>query len=101
MKIYAQEIADGVSERIKSDTTVAYCSQAVLTTETNSIKRLIDKVKASSNPNQIDLYYIKSILVFNISFIFFFFVVLKNTTMFSIRSKLGRLVVPQKINNST
>jgi hypothetical protein len=63
MKIYAQEIADGLSERIKSDTTVAYCSQAVLTTETNSIKRLIDKVKASSNPNQIDLYYIKSILV--------------------------------------
>jgi len=63
MKIYAQEIADGLSERIKSDTTVAYCSQAVLTTEKNSIKRLIDKVKASSNPNQIDLYYIKSILV--------------------------------------
>lgn len=63
MKIYAQEIADGLSERIKSDTTVAYCSQAILTTETNSIKRLIDKVKASSNPNQIDLYYIKSILV--------------------------------------
>jgi len=63
MKIYAQEIADGLSERIKSDTTVAYCSQAVLTNEKNSIKRLIDKVKASSNPNQIDLYYIKSILV--------------------------------------
>jgi hypothetical protein len=63
MKIYAQEIADGLSERIKSDTTIAYCSQAVLTTEKNSIKRLIDKVKASSNPNQIDLYYIKSILV--------------------------------------
>jgi hypothetical protein len=63
MKIYAQEISDGLSERIKSDTTIAYCSQAVLTTEKNSIKRLIDKVKASSNPNQIDLYYIKSILV--------------------------------------
>ena len=63
MKIYAQEIADGLSERIKNDTTVAYCSPAVLTTETNSVKKLIDKVKASSNPNQIDLYYIKSILV--------------------------------------
>jgi uncharacterized coiled-coil protein SlyX len=63
MKIYTQEISDGLSERIKSDTTIAYCSQAVLTTEKNSIKRLIDKVKASSNPNQIDLYYIKSILV--------------------------------------
>jgi hypothetical protein len=63
MKIYAQEIADGLEERINSDTTVAYCSPAVLSNETNQIKKLLDKVKASSNPNQIDLYYIKSILV--------------------------------------
>lgn len=63
MKIYAQEIADGLENRIQNDTTVAYCSQAILSAETNLIKRLIDKVKASSNPNQIDLYYIKSILV--------------------------------------
>ena len=63
MKIYAQEIADGVSERVKNDTTVAYCSQAILSNETYDIKSLLDKVKASSNPNQIDLYYIKSILV--------------------------------------
>jgi len=63
MKIYAQEIADGVSERVKNDTTVAYCTQAILSNETYDIKSLLDKVKASSNPNQIDLYYIKSILV--------------------------------------
>jgi hypothetical protein len=63
MKIYAQEIADGVSERVKSDTTVAYCSQAILTNETHNISDLLDKVKASSNPNQIDLYYLNSILV--------------------------------------
>lgn len=63
MKIYAQEIADGVSERIKNDTSIAYCSQAILTTETESVKDLLDKVKASSNPNQIDLYYLKSVLV--------------------------------------
>lgn len=63
MKIYAQEIADGVSERVKNDTTVAYCSQAVLSNEKYDIESLLDKVKASSNPNQIDLYYIKSILV--------------------------------------
>ena len=65
MKIYAQEIADGVSERVKNDTTVAYCSAAVLSnkTESDAIQLLLDKVKASSNPNQIDLYYLKSILV--------------------------------------
>ena len=63
MKIYAQEIADGISERIKNDTSIAYCSQAVLTTETSSIQKLLDKVQASSNPNQIDLYYLKSVLV--------------------------------------
>lgn len=65
MKIYAQEIADGVSERVKNDTTIAYCSAAVLSTknESDAVKLLLDKVKASSNPNQIDLYYLKSILV--------------------------------------
>lgn len=65
MKIYAQEIADGVSERVKNDTTVAYCSAAFLSnkTESDAVKLLLDKVKASSNPNQIDLYYLKSILV--------------------------------------
>lgn len=65
MKIYAQEIADGVSERVKNDTTIAYCSAAVLSdkTESDSVQLLLDKVKASSNPNQIDLYYLKSVLV--------------------------------------
>jgi uncharacterized coiled-coil protein SlyX len=63
MKIYAQEIIDGLSDCISNDTTIAYCSQAILSTENNSIQKLIDKVQASSNPNQIDLYYLKSILV--------------------------------------
>ena len=65
MKIYAQEIADGISERIKNDTSIAYCSAAVIsnTTESDAVQLLLDKVKASSNPNQIDLYYLKSILV--------------------------------------
>ena len=65
MKIYAQEIADGVSERVKSDTSIAYCSAAILSdkNESDAVQLLLDKVKASSNPNQIDLYYLKSILV--------------------------------------
>jgi hypothetical protein len=63
MKVYAQEIADGLSERILKDVSVAYCSQAILSKETNTLKQLLDKVKAASNPNQIDLYYLRSILV--------------------------------------
>lgn len=66
MKIYQQEILDGLSESIKAQASVAYCAPAVLATdsETGSWNLdVINKIKASSNPNQIDLYYIKSILV--------------------------------------
>lgn len=66
MKVYQQEILDGLSEQIKAQASVAYCAPAVLATgaEANCLDLdLINKIKASSNPNQIDLYYIKSILV--------------------------------------
>jgi hypothetical protein len=64
MKVYAQEINDGLAERISNDTTVAFCSPAMLSEpKVDVIEKLLDTVKASSNPNQIDLYYIKSILV--------------------------------------
>jgi hypothetical protein len=66
MKVYQQEILDGLSEQVKAQASVAYCAPAVLATdlETGSWDlSLINKIKASSNPNQIDLYYIKSILV--------------------------------------
>lgn len=65
MKVYQQEILDGLSEQIKAQASVAYCAPAVLcdaSTEYN-IDEFINKIKASSNPNQIDLYYIKSVLV--------------------------------------
>jgi hypothetical protein len=64
MKVYSQEINDGLAERINADTTVAYCSQAILSEpKVDILEKLLQTVKASSNPNQIDLYYIKSILV--------------------------------------
>jgi len=66
MKVYKQELLDGLSEAIKAQASVAYCAPAVLATdaETSSWDSdVIKKIKASSNPNQIDLYYIKSVLV--------------------------------------
>lgn len=66
MKVYQQEILDGLSESIKAQASVAYCAPAVLVTEAETSSwdlDFINKIKASSNPNQIDLYYIKSVLV--------------------------------------
>ena len=65
MKIYKQEIVDGLSEQIKAQASVAYCAPAVLVSDSDANLDIdfINKIKASSNPNQIDLYYIKSILV--------------------------------------
>jgi hypothetical protein len=66
MKIYQQEILDGLSEQIKAQASIAYCAPAILVDETdldNNHSLCVEKIKASSNPNQIDLYYLKSVLV--------------------------------------
>lgn len=65
MKIYPQEIKDGVAESVQSSASVAYCSQANLLDKASEIGRsFAETVKAqSANPKQIDLYYITSILV--------------------------------------
>ena len=69
MKIYQQEIIDGLSEYIKAQASIAYCAPAILVNNIdadaswNVSRPNIEKIKAASNPNQIDLYYIKSILV--------------------------------------
>ena len=66
MKIYDKEIEDGVSELVKAQSSVAYCSQASIYRDlgNESTNRAVRKILASSaNPQQIDLYYITSILV--------------------------------------
>lgn len=69
MKIYAQEITDGLAEVIQQKNSVAYLSPAM---ETKSVdhKFINDKSLASimqaaatSNPDQIDLFYLTSVLV--------------------------------------
>ena len=65
MKIYPQEISDGVADLVQSSASVAYCAPAILCTggDAETIA-FAEKVKAeSANPKQLDLYYIKSILV--------------------------------------
>jgi hypothetical protein len=66
MKIYEKEIEDGVSDLVKAQSSVAYCSQALLYKDSgnDSLNRTARKILASSaNPQQIDLYYITSVLV--------------------------------------
>jgi len=72
IKIYPKEISDGVGELVKSQASVAYCSPA--TVHKNSVEAakevisrncsddVLDKVVAE-NKNQIDLYYLESVLV--------------------------------------
>ena len=65
MKIYKNEIKDGVADLVQANASIAYCSQALLCPDEISHESdFVAKLKAeSANPNQIDLYYIKSILV--------------------------------------
>jgi len=65
MKIYQQEILDGVAEKVRADVSVAYCSPAIILSEpASSDDAFFAKIKAeSANPKQIDLYYLKSVLV--------------------------------------
>jgi uncharacterized coiled-coil protein SlyX len=65
MKIYNQEIKDGIADLVQASASIAYCTQAVHADHPTSLSSTIeDKIKASSaNPEQIDLYYITSVLV--------------------------------------
>jgi hypothetical protein len=62
IKVYAQEISDGLGEIIASSNSVAYLSQAREWIKPKILTPLQVSV-ASANPNQIDLFYLESILV--------------------------------------
>ena len=62
MKIYQIEKIDGLEEIIKSSASIKI-DIPLTPTNTNNLQLEIQKAKASSNPDQIDLYYIDSILV--------------------------------------
>ena len=65
MKIYKHEVNDGISELVKSQASIAYISQANVRTvseedQSEAVKKII---AGKSNPDQIDLYYLESVLV--------------------------------------
>jgi len=69
IKIYQREIEDGVGELVKSTASVAYCSEATLhkgtvatAKEIIADEEVLSKVMAE-NKDQIDLYYLESVLV--------------------------------------
>lgn len=65
MKIYAQEITDGLREALENGSTIAYTSPALLHNPSESETRHIeDLIKSQAeNKAQIDLYYLSSVLV--------------------------------------
>ncbi len=62
IKVYAQEISDGLGEIIANNNSIAYLSLARESTRPK-IKRPFEVSSASANSNQIDLFYMESILV--------------------------------------
>jgi len=60
IKVYQQEIKDGIGELVKSTASVAYCSEAVV--KSDMPEEVIAKAIAE-NKDQIDLYYLESVLV--------------------------------------
>lgn len=64
MKIYNQEIKDGISDLVKTQASIAYCSQASISDrKDNNDSEIIKLVAGKSNPDQFDLYYLESVLV--------------------------------------
>lgn len=60
IKIYENEINDGIGDLVKSTASVAYCSEA--TVQKDIPEEIVAKAVAE-NKDQIDLYYLESVLV--------------------------------------
>ena len=60
IKIYENEINDGIGDLVKSTASVAYCSEA--TVQRDIPEEIVAKAVAE-NKDQIDLYYLESVLV--------------------------------------
>ena len=62
IKIFQNEINDGIGELVKSTASVAYCSETVKADSFKVPVNIADKCFAE-NKDQIDLYYLESVLV--------------------------------------
>jgi methylphosphotriester-DNA--protein-cysteine methyltransferase len=69
IRIYKKEISDGIGDLVKGTASVAYCSEATIrkgdlkaASETISDPDILSKILAE-NKDQVDLYYLESVLV--------------------------------------
>lgn len=62
MQIYQSEIVDGLEDALASNNTIAYCSQAE-TYDPSKEEIKVAKALENGNENQLDLFYLRSILV--------------------------------------
>jgi hypothetical protein len=62
IQTYDQEIRDGVANLVVATPTLAYCGQATMVSD-REIPDKLRKIIAKSNPDQVDLYYLESVLV--------------------------------------
>ena len=62
MKIYQQEIKDGLEEIVRSQASVAFASVAIPNSqpEQNDVIKKILASEGKSNPDQFDLYYLEA-----------------------------------------
>jgi len=68
MKIYPQEISDGLEKALASNNTIAYCSLAekhvpAEKSKNEDLEKIIAANLNEANKDQLDLFYLKSILV--------------------------------------
>jgi hypothetical protein len=64
MKIYETEILDGLEEALASSNTIAYCAQAEAYSPSESEQKIqVAKALDAGNQDQMDLFYLRSILV--------------------------------------
>ena len=66
---YKQEVLDGVADLVLAERTIAYCTEAHIVCEkqhpeqASEMPEALRKIIAKSNPDQVDLYYLESVLV--------------------------------------
>lgn len=64
IKIFQKEIDDGIGDLVKSTASVAYCSEAVFCeADVSSVENAVINKIVAENKNQVDLFYLESVLV--------------------------------------
>jgi len=63
IQIFPQEIEDGISDAVQTQACVAYCSEVSYKPDNGIIDNTVVRKIIAENKNQLDLYYLESVLV--------------------------------------